>query len=183
MRDRPLGATVRIYFTTHTVSTGVAVAPSSAFASTDFRVYKDGSATEKTTTNGITVTSPFDSLTGSHLIELDTSNSTGDVGFWASGSAYRVVISTAKTVDSKDPSGVCVGEFSIELQTADTRKIGGTTQTARDLGASVLLSNGTGTGQVKLSSGYISPNWGDVGNPTTTVAPVSYTHLTLPTID
>jgi hypothetical protein len=133
-------------------------------------VYKDGSATEKTTTNGITVTSPFDSLTGSHLIELDTSNSTGDVGFWASGSAYRVVISTAKTVDSKDPSGVCVGEFSIELQTADTRKIGGTTQTARDLGASVLLSNGTGTGQVKLSSGYISPNWGDVGNPTTTVA-------------
>jgi hypothetical protein len=48
-----------------------------------------------------------------------------------------------------------------------TKYIGGTLQTARDLGASVLLSSGTGTGQVKLSSGYVAPNWGDVGNPTT----------------
>ncbi len=53
---------------------------------------------------------------------------------------------------------------------ADTLRVSGTTQTARDLGASVLLSSGTGTGQVKLSSGYVAPNWGDVGNPTTTVA-------------
>jgi hypothetical protein len=35
----------------------------------------------------------------------------------------------------------------------DTREIGGTSQTARDIGASVLLSPGTGTGQVDLSSG------------------------------
>jgi hypothetical protein len=35
----------------------------------------------------------------------------------------------------------------------DTRQVGGTTQTARDLGASVLLSSGTGAGQVNLSSG------------------------------
>jgi len=125
MRDRALGSTVRVYFTTHS-SSSVVVAPSSAFAASDFKIYKDGSATEKATTNGITVTSPFDSQTGAHLIEIDTSNSTGDVGFWASGSAYRVVISTAKTVDSKDPSGVCVGEFSLELQTADVRKLLGT---------------------------------------------------------
>lgn len=56
---------------------------------------------------------------------------------------------------------------------ANTVKVGptgsGTAQTARDIGASVLLSSGTGTGQVKLSSGYVAPNWGDVGNPTTTV--------------
>ena len=129
MRDRALGSTIRIYFTTHQ-STGVAVAPSSAFVAADFRIYKDGSATEKTTANGITVTSPFDSVVGAHLIEIDTSNATGDTGFWASGSAYRVVLSTAKTVDSKDPSGVCVGEFSIELQTADVRKFGGTAITA-----------------------------------------------------
>jgi hypothetical protein len=44
---------------------------------------------------------------------------------------------------------------------------GGTSQTGRDIGASVLLSNGTGTGQLKLSAGYVSPNWGDVGNPST----------------
>lgn len=59
------------------------------------------------------------------------------------------------------------------LADANTVKLGptgsGTAQTARDIGASVLLSSGTGTGQVKLSSGYVAPNWGDVGNPTTTV--------------
>jgi len=52
---------------------------------------------------------------------------------------------------------------------SDALRIGGTTQTGRDIGASVLLSSGTGAGQVKLSGGYVAPNWGDVGNPTTTV--------------
>lgn len=52
---------------------------------------------------------------------------------------------------------------------ANTLRVGGTVQTARDIGLSVLLSSGTGTGQVKLSGGYVAPNWGDVGNPTTTV--------------
>jgi hypothetical protein len=59
------------------------------------------------------------------------------------------------------------------LADANTVKVGptgsGTAQTARDMGASVLLSNGTGTGQVKLSSGYVAPNWADVGSPTTTL--------------
>ena len=38
----------------------------------------------------------------------------------------------------------------------DVIKLAGTTQTARDIGASVLLSNGTGAGQVKLASGEVS---------------------------
>lgn len=38
----------------------------------------------------------------------------------------------------------------------DVAKIGGTSQTARDIGASVLLSSGTGTGQVSLSSGAVT---------------------------
>lgn len=38
----------------------------------------------------------------------------------------------------------------------DTVQVGGTSQTARDLGASVLLSSGTGTGQISLSSGTVS---------------------------
>lgn len=38
----------------------------------------------------------------------------------------------------------------------DVIKVAGTTQTARDLGASVLLSSGTGTGQVSLSSGTVT---------------------------
>jgi hypothetical protein len=43
----------------------------------------------------------------------------------------------------------------------DAIKVAGTTQTARDLGASVLLSPGTGTGQVNLTSGAV-PVVGDL---------------------
>ncbi len=41
---------------------------------------------------------------------------------------------------------------------ANTVKISGTAQTARDIGASVLLSSGTGTGQVSIASGVVSSN-------------------------
>jgi hypothetical protein len=39
----------------------------------------------------------------------------------------------------------------------DTTHVGGTLQTARDIGTSVLLSSGTGTGQVSLDSGKVTP--------------------------
>lgn len=112
MMDRVVDTTVRIKFTTNN-GDGAPVAPSSAFAVDDFRVYKDGSAAEKTTTNGITVTSPLDSVVGRHLIEIDTSNDTGDAGFWAAGSEYWVEINSAKTVDSQSQSGVEVGRFRL----------------------------------------------------------------------
>lgn len=38
---------------------------------------------------------------------------------------------------------------------ANVLKVGGTTQTARDLGSSVLLSSGTGTGQLDFTSGVV----------------------------
>lgn len=38
----------------------------------------------------------------------------------------------------------------------DVAKVSGATQTARDIGASVLLSSGTGTGQLSLSSGLVA---------------------------
>ena len=131
MRDRALGSTIRMQFnSTNPDGGGAPVAPSSAFVVADIRIYKDGSATEKATTNGLTVTSPFDSITGLHLVEIDTSNSTGDSGFWASGSAYSVRLVTAKTVATYSVSGLLIGEFSIELQTGDVRKFGGTAITA-----------------------------------------------------
>ncbi|WP_292471985.1 hypothetical protein [Mesorhizobium sp.] len=40
----------------------------------------------------------------------------------------------------------------------DVGSISGTAQTARDIGASVLLSSGTGTGQVSLTGGVVSAN-------------------------
>jgi hypothetical protein len=49
----------------------------------------------------------------------------------------------------------------------NAKQLGGTAQTGRDIGASVLLSNGTGTGQLKLASGYVAMTWADIAAPTT----------------
>lgn len=70
--------------------------------------------------------------------------------------------------DVRDYNGTA-GTFASGRPEVNATHLGGTSQTGRDIGASVLLSSGIGTGQVKLSSGYVAPNWGDVGNPTTTV--------------
>lgn len=106
-------ATIVIHFTTHEES-GLLIAPSAAFVETDFRVYKNGSATEKTSANGITVVSPFDAVVGKHVVTIDTSNDTGDAGFWAAGNDYRVEINSAKTVDGHLQTGVEIGSFSLE---------------------------------------------------------------------
>jgi hypothetical protein len=91
-------ATVAVYFTTHQAN-GAAVAPSSAFEEADVAIYKNGSATQKATTNGLTMTSPFDSVTGLHCLLIDTSVDTGDSGFWAAGASYTVILSPDETVD------------------------------------------------------------------------------------
>src|SRR3990167_1761902 len=85
---------------------------------------------------------------------------------FAAGNTYLVFVTL--TISSVTPAA-CVGSFTLAPVPANTIQVSGTAQTARDLGASVLLSSGVGTGQVKLSSGYVAPNWGDVGNPTTDV--------------
>lgn len=46
--------------------------------------------------------------------------------------------------------------FGTDLLQVDCTQQGGTTLTARDIGASVLLSSGTGTGQVSLNSGAVT---------------------------
>ena len=177
MRDRALGSTIRLKFTT-TDSNGAPVAPSSAFVAADFRIYKDGSATEKATTNGITVTSPFDSVVGRHLIEIDTSNSTGDSGFWASGSAYFVELNTAKTVNSQTVSGLEIGSFSLELQTADVRKFGGTAGTFAAGIPTVELDSSiqTQVNNIENASGYLlALQAGAISNPQTATETYSIT--------
>jgi hypothetical protein len=106
-------AAVIVPFTTHS-NTGAPVAPSSAFETSDFRIYKGASATEKATTNGLNINSPFDTVTGLHLLSIDTSNDTGDSGFWVSGVVYTVVLIPDETVDGVAVTKV-VGQFGIDL--------------------------------------------------------------------
>ena len=66
--------------------------------------------------------------------------------------AVRLGLSALPNVAAGAAGGVPVGDASGRV---DVSKIGGTTQTARDLGASVLVSPGTGTGQLSIASGVI----------------------------
>ena len=105
--------TVEIWFTTHDKSGG-AIAPSTSIDLPDFKIYKDGGTSQKTATDGLTVSSPFDTLVGLHLLVLDTSNDTNDSGFWVTGSDYIVVLDPSdETVDSETVIAV-IGQFSIE---------------------------------------------------------------------
>src|SRR5262245_40971584 len=107
---------VTCMFTTH-ASTGAPVAPLSAFEANDVKIYKNGNAAEKTTTNGVTMTSPFDSITGLHCITIDTSNDTGDSGFWVAGAVYTLVLSPDETVDGVAVAKI-IGQFGLVLSGA-----------------------------------------------------------------
>lgn len=58
-------------------------------------------------------------------------------------------------VDIAQINGTGVSTSSAQLG-VNVVTFGGTTVTGRDIGASVLLSNGTGTGQISLSSGQVT---------------------------
>lgn len=151
---------VGFQFSTHAAAGGN-VAPLSGFEAADLRIYKatDGaafSATQRSSSNGITMTSPFDSLTGFHDVDIDLTDNS-DAGFYAAGCRYSVVLAPdTETIDSQTITGLVLARFDIGPPQVNAVQLGGTTQTGRDIGASVLLSNGTGAGQVSLSSGTVT---------------------------
>lgn len=53
------------------------------------------------------------------------------------------------------PANVYDSFFGTDKLDVNAAELGGTVQTGRDIGASVLLSSGTGTGQISLSSGAV----------------------------
>lgn len=73
------------------------------------------------------------------------------VVFSASGVTDVVFSVTRVDLTGTDPRSSTAPDVNVT-------SIGGTTQTARDLGASVLISSGTGTGQLDVTSGVISAN-------------------------
>ena len=115
--DMVVDATLNFKFTTSDASGG-AVAPSSAFEAADLKIYKDASATERSSAAGITMTSPFDSITGLHHVTIDLSDDT-DSGFWATGSDYMVVLSPDETVDGQTIIAI-LAQFSIGNRTGAT---------------------------------------------------------------
>lgn len=124
---------VGFQFSTH-ASAGGNVAPSSAIDAADIRIYRaaDGaafSATQRSSANGITVTSPFDSLTGFHDVDIDLTDNT-DAGFYAAGYRYSVVLApNDETIDSLVITGVVLAVFEIGVPVANVTQFGGTNGT------------------------------------------------------
>jgi len=191
-------ASTVLYIPFTTFGTNGASITCSGLAVTDIEIYKNGSTTQRASDAGYALLDTdgidFDGITGLHGFSIDLADNT-DSGFYSVGGFYWVVVS-AITVDSLTVTFVAAtfrivaaeaitGKPKVDVDAllgtawlapsvagtpdVNSKLLGGTAQTGRDVGASVLLSSGTGTGQVKLSSGYVAPNWGDVGNPTTTL--------------
>lgn len=136
--------TVPVFFTTHD-STGAPVAPLTAFETADFVIYKNGSATQKTSTNGLTIASPFDSIVGLHSLLIDTSNDTGDAGFWVTGATYMVVLNPdTETVAGQAPLKV-LATFGIDLLHPNLQK------TTKAIGRAVCTTGGSTTSIVTSS--------------------------------
>lgn len=105
--DFPTGATVYCPWNTN----GADGASITRSTNGTVLIYKNASATERTSAVGITDTEDFDLKTGIHLVSIDTSDNT-DAGFYAAGNEYTVVISAA-TIDTKTVNAaLCT--FSIE---------------------------------------------------------------------
>ena len=161
----PASSTIYCLFDTFAGSTGAPITMS-GFATGDLKIYKNGSTTERASTSGFALLDTdgidFDSITGIHGFSVDLSDNT-TAGFYAAGSTYTIVISTI-TVDSQTMSFV-VGTFRIVAAentsgtpVVDVGRFGNTAVTGRDIGASVLLSTGTGTGQLDFTTGVVKAN-------------------------
>ncbi len=107
----PVDSLIRIYFSTSDKSGG-RVAPSSAFEAADVRIYKDGSATQRSSESGFTMTSPFDSMVGMHALGVDLSDNT-DAGFYAAGNDYAVVLTPDETVDGQRAAEIGLTNVSL----------------------------------------------------------------------
>lgn len=69
--------------------------------------------------------------------------------------AVHLGLSAIPNANAGANGGLPLGDASGRV---DVGKVGGTSQTARDIGASVLLSPGTGTGQLDITSGVVKSN-------------------------
>lgn len=125
---RPAGSIVYVPF--HTFNGSGASVTISGLAVTDIEIYKNGSATQRSSDAGYTLLDTdgidFDGLTGIHGFSIDTSDNT-DSGFFAAGSHYWVVVS-AITVDSQTVSFVAA-TFDLGPVAANVTQYGGSAGT------------------------------------------------------
>ena len=136
-------------------SSGGRVDPSDAFeVATDFFIYKDGSAVERTSMSGVTITSTFDTKTGLIHYTIDLSDNT-DASFYASGSYYSLVLyPDTETVDSQSVAAV-IAEWYIGYPEVNVVQVSGDSGAADNL---ELDYDGTGYNKSNSTIGTTTTN-------------------------
>lgn len=143
---------------------------SAAVVGGTIRIYKDGDTDQKLTANGVTDSRAFDGVTGTHIVIIDTSDDTGDAGWWVDGAAYQVMLEDA-TIDSKTVNAF-LGMFTIEVVASSVwdRVLTGVTHNItnsagkrlRQVEAANVLSEGTAqagaAGTITLAAGESAVN-------------------------
>lgn len=122
--DFPVNATVYIPINTFDSNDPTASVTATNLLNTDVHIHKDGGTTQRNNAAGITMTIDYDSITGNHLLIIDTSDNTV-ADFFQAGHEYQVRVEGV-TVDA-GTINAWVGCFSIE----------------RSGGALALIKNGT----------------------------------------
>lgn len=156
--QRPVNSTV--YVSVETLAAdGSNVAPLSAFEAADVRIYKDASDVQRSSSSGITMVSPFDSLTGYHLISIDLSDN-ADAGFYAAGSFYRVVLTPDETVAGVTITARDLAYFDIGVTPANVTQIAGSSvsTTTAQLGVNIVKVNDVAVD----GAGTVGDPWGPV---------------------
>lgn len=106
----------------------------------------DTSATEMDATNA----------KGVYVFDVSQTETNADYNVFTGKSSTSGIGVAPQFIYTRAPNS---GLLSIDSNgRVDVIKVAGTTQTARDLGASVLLSTGTGTGQLDFTSGVVKAN-------------------------
>lgn len=109
--DYPTSAIVYIPINTFDSNDPSASVTVTNLANTDVHIHKDGGTTQRNNAAGITMTIDYDSITGNHLLIIDTSDNTV-ADFFQAGHEYQVRVEGI-TVDGATLNS-WVGAFSIE---------------------------------------------------------------------
>jgi hypothetical protein len=116
--------------------------------------------------------------------EVDATNHKGVYEIQIADARFAVASAKSLIVSIAGATNLAQADFVVQLQSddpyiakptnyaslvidgsgrVDVSKIAGTAQTGRDIGASVLVSSGTGTGQISITSGVVSSNITQIG--------------------
>jgi hypothetical protein len=129
----PVNATVIIPANTQ-ASTGASVNPTAAGT---LKIFKDTSATPRSSANGVTWTIGFDGVVGTHQASIDTSDNS-DVGFYATGHTYSVMLSSG-TVDGQTVNAF-LGTFYLGTPVVNATTIPSTTADAQTGATAALVA-------------------------------------------